>query len=123
MSLHQITKLGGKPLPKKGKVTQLFWDSETVLGGLQVAVQAMAYGTGIFYLTSKKDRSFNSAQEEYASVLVELLDRFGKPHKCGETDGYPWVRWHWGDVCLNLAIGERFVDYVVFSVSKGVIEK
>ena len=109
-------------MPPKGKATQLFWDSETVFGGLHMAVQAMAYGSGIFYLTRKKDRSFNSAQEEYASVLVELKDRFGKSHKSGETDGYPWARWHWGDVCLNIAIGERFVDYVVLSVSKGVIE-
>lgn len=120
-SLHQITKLGGKPLPEKGKVTQLFWEDEAVLGGLHVSVLAMSQGSGIFFLTPK-GRDFASAQEEFSSIISILSDRLGDSHESGETDGYPWARWRWNDVCLNLAIGERFVDYVALSVSNGVIK-
>lgn len=120
-SLHQITKLGGKPLPEKGKVTQLFWEEETVLGGLHVSVLAMPHGSGIFYLTPK-DRDFSSAQEEFSFLLSTLSSRLGNAHEPGETDSYPWVRWRWNGICLNLAIGERFVDYVALSVSNGVIK-
>ena len=121
-SLHQITKLGGKPSPGKGRVTQLFWEQETVLGGLQVSILAMSRGSGIFFLTPI-DRFFPSAQEEFSSLLLTLNNRLGEPHESGETEGYPWVRWRWGDICLNLAIGERFVDYMALSVSKGVIKQ
>jgi hypothetical protein len=81
----------------------------------------MAYGSGIYHLTYKGGVSFSSAQEEYSFLLSALRERFGEPHASGSTEGYPWVRWRWGDVCLNLTIGERFMDYAALSVSKGVI--
>ena len=121
-SLHQITKIGGKPLPMKGKVTQLFWESESVLEGLEVDIQAMSYGSGLFNLTHKGETSFKSAQDEYESTLAELKSRFGEPHESGAEGAYPWVRWRWEDVCLSLVIGERFVDYVAMSVSKAVVK-
>lgn len=120
-SLHQITKLGGKPLPEKGQVTQLFWEDESVLGGLNASVLAMPKGSGIFFLTQKK-RDFSSAQEEFSALSTILKDRLGAAHESGETEDYPWLRWRWSDVCLNLVIGERFVDYVALSVSNGVIQ-
>jgi hypothetical protein len=120
-SLNQISKRGGKPLPEKGKTTQLFWESENVFGGICASILAMEKGCGIFFLSPKNLGSFNSAQEEYKALSAALNKRFGEPHKLGEDEGYPWQRWVWGEVCVNLAIGERFMDYVALSVSKRVI--
>jgi len=120
-SLNQITKRGGKPLPIKGKTTQLYWESEKVFGGLNVAVQAMERGSGMFFLNLKSDLLFSSAKEEYFAISIILEKLFGHPHSEGITEGYPWKRWFYGNVCVSLALAERYVDYVAFSVSKDVI--
>ena len=121
-SLEQITGKGGKPLPEKGKRTRLFWEAEAVFGGMKVSIQAMERGLGIFFLDLKSGEKFESARLEYEAVLQILKAKFGDPVEKGDDDyGYPWVRWRWGEVCLNLALAERFMDYVALSVSKRVI--
>lgn len=52
-SFHQITKMGGKPLPEKGKTSQLFWEQETIFDDLVVSIQAMQQGNGIFFCIPK----------------------------------------------------------------------
>lgn len=121
-SLQQITNKGGNPLPEKGKRSQLFWEAEKVFGGLNVSIQAMERGSGIFFLDLRHGRKFECAKEEYEADLEILKGKFGEPTDAGDDEGYPWARWRWGDVCLNLALAERFMDYVALSVSKGVIE-
>lgn len=122
-SLHQITKKGGKPLPAKGRTSQLFWESETVFGGLRVSVQAIQRGSsGIFFLDIKHSKIFESAKDEYEYDVGLLKEKFGEPVDTGSSDGYPWVRWKWDGVTLNLGVAERFVDYVALSISKGAVE-
>jgi len=121
-SLHQITKMGGKPLPEKGKTNQLFWKQETIFGGMNVSIQAMQQGNGIFFLSPKNKDNADSAETEYEQVKHELVSKFGAPDEAVEKDGYPYTRWFWGDVCLSLTIAERFMDYVALSVSNGVIK-
>ena len=93
-----------------------------MFGGVNASIQAMERGSGIFFLDLKHGRKFESAKKEYEAALEVLKGRFGEPTEVGEDEGYPWVRWKWGDVCMNLALAERFMDYVALSVSKGVIE-
>jgi len=121
-SLEQLAGKGGKPLPEKGKHTQLFWETDAVFGGMNVSVQAMERGLGIFFLDLKNGEKFESAKLEYEAVLQILKAKFGEPAEAGSDDyGYPWVRWRWGEVCVNLALAERFMDYVALSVSNGVV--
>lgn len=120
--LHEITKKGGKPLPEKGRTTQLFWASESVFGGLQVSVQALPYGSGLFHLTQTSKTDFTSAQHEFSVLLTQLSNRFGEPHESDDSEQqYPISRWRWGDICLSLLVAERFLDYAALSLSKGVI--
>lgn len=118
-SLGEINGLGGSRLPEKGKASQLFWDNESVLSGLAVAIQAFPRGAGTFHLT-RRGTTFSSAQEEYPATLSELTKRFGQPHETKTENSYPVNRWRWEDICLTLTMGERFMDYVALSVSKGV---
>lgn len=121
-SLHQITIMGGKPLPEKGKTSQLFWEQETIFDDLVVSIQAMQQGNGIFFLQPKNQVQADSAQIEYDQVKSALLSKFGSPTEVGENDGYPFTRWSWGNICMSLTIAERFMDYVSLSVSNGVIK-
>ena len=121
-SLHQITKMGGKPLPEKGKTNQLFWEQETVFDDLVVSIQAMQQGNGIFFLHPKIQVQADSARKEYEQVKGTLLSKFGSPTEVGENDGYPYARWFWGNICVSLTIAERFMDYVSLSVSNGVMK-
>lgn len=100
----------------------MYWGAESVFGGINVSIQAIEQGLGIFFLELEHSRKFESAKEEYEADLDILKEKFGNPADVGEDNGYPWARWKWGDVCLNLALAERFMDYVALSVSKGVIE-
>jgi len=121
-SLEEITRKGGKPHPEKGKRTQLYWEAETVFGGIKVSIQAMERGLGIFFLDLKNGQQFESAEHEYDAVLQMLKAKFGDPTEVGNDEyGYPWARWRWGEICLSLALAERFMDYVALSVSNGVI--
>ncbi len=110
-------------MPTKGRTSQLFWESETVLGGLRVSVQAMQRGSsGIFFLDIKHPKKFGSAKEEYEYDVGLLKEKFGEPTKTGSSEGYPWVRWKWDGITLNLGVADRFMEYVAFSLSKGAIE-
>lgn len=53
---------GGKPLPEKGKRTQLFWEADAVFDGMNVSVRAMDRGLGIFFLDLKSGEKFEPSQ-------------------------------------------------------------
>lgn len=77
-NLFQITKKGGKPKHGNGKTTELFWESERVLGDLQVSITAMDRGLGIFFLDIKQEKELASAPEKYNSMLFLLEERTWK---------------------------------------------
>jgi hypothetical protein len=121
-SLHQITKKGGKPLPEKGKTSQLFWKNDVVFDSLEVSVSAVQQGEGMFFLNIQHGKEFESVQSEYEFILGVLTKKFGGSTETGNNDGYPFSRWLWGDIRLNLTIAERFMEYIALSISKGVIK-
>jgi hypothetical protein len=121
-SLHQLAKKGGKSSPNKSKVTQIAWDSESILGGLKVSIQAYQQGNGIFFIDLKHLTNYESVQKEYESTVETLKEKLGEPNESGFNFGYPWVRWRWGKICINITIAERFMDYVAFSISNDVIK-
>lgn len=120
-SLHQITKMGGKPFPEKGKATHLVWESDSIFGGLNVSIQANQQGKGIFFIDIKHENKHESVKKEYESAIQTLKEKLGEPNESGSNNGYPWVRWRWGKICINITIAERFMDYVAFSISNNVI--
>ena len=121
-SLHQITKKGGKPLPKKGKASQLFWEKDVIFDGLEVSVRAMQRGEGMFFLDIQHKKEFETVQKEYEFIYGVLAKKFGSSSETGIYDDYPFSRWRWGDICLNLTIGERFIEYIALSISNGAIK-
>lgn len=78
-----------------------------------------AAGPNAFYLQPEVEAA--SAQEEYEKVLSKLEGLLGKAHSTVFDDGYPWSRWIWGEVAVSLRIAERFTEYVVCMVSKGIL--
>ena len=121
-SLHQITKKGGKPLPEKGKTSQLFWKNDVVFDGLEVSVRAIQRDEGMFFIDILHGKEFDAVQKEYEFVLSVLVEKFGGFTETGTNDGHPFSRWRWGNICLNLTIGERFMDYIALSISNGAIK-
>ncbi len=82
----------------------------------------MERGLGIFYLDIIQDKEFTSAQEEYNSTLITLIEKLGKPTSTGTTKGHPWSRWHWGEIYVSITIAERLVDYVSLTISNAVVK-
>ena len=122
-SLHQITKKGGKPLVQNKRISKIHWECDSIFDGIESAIEAHESGNGIFFLSIKYDKEFDSVEKEYDCILSVLVKKFGDPYEIGVGDyNYPFSRWRWGDICLSLIIAERFVDYVALSVSNRVIK-
>lgn len=118
-TMEKLALIGHPEVYKHTKATNLLWKNEAVLGGLAVSVQVMtAAGANAFYLDYSS--TADSAQSEYAQLLKALSERLGSPHSSTVKDGYPWIKWLWGDVGLSLRIDERFTDYVSFVIAKGL---
>ncbi len=99
------------------KPAYLYWDSESIFGGLKVSVTA--YENGLFHIGLKD--TFNHAKHEYEATIEIIKGKLGEPHENGNNEdvyaSYPWVRWTWGSVRINITIAERFMEYVTFSIS------
>lgn len=77
-----------------------------------------AAGPNFFYVTRMVKAA--SAKEEYTELLKDLNQILGPPDSAVDDDGYPWVRWVWGDVEIGLRIAERFTEYVALVISNRV---
>ena len=121
-SLHQLAKKGGKPRHSNGRTSALYWDNEIIFGGLNASIKAMESGEGLFFIQLKLDKKFESSKTvrpEYDYILDTLIQRFGATSETGVNDiKKPFSYWMWGNICLSLQIGDRFVEYVALSVRK-----
>lgn len=115
-TVEALTKLGAPEIYRHPSTTNIAWINEMVFGGLPVRVDMQgAAGPNAFYC--QRTEMAGSVQLEYLELLADLSRRLGPPH----STMYEWSRWFWGDVAVSLRIAERFGEYVVMMVSKGLL--
>ena len=116
-SLYQITKNGGQPKHGGGRTVELYWKNEKIFNGMQVSIKAVERDLGLFFIDIKHKKKFSSTKDEFENTLIILTKKFGSPDYNGVKDSYPWSRWEWGNIYVNIQIVERFVDYVSLTIS------
>jgi hypothetical protein len=119
-SIQSLCAIAGPEIYRHPSTTYLRWKDERVFGGLSVHVDltgAAWPGASYLHRTSTAD----SAQAEYDELLFDLSSRLGAAHSSVIDEWYPWTRWVWADVVVSLRIAQRFVEYVAFMVSKGIV--
>jgi hypothetical protein len=117
----ELAGTGAPEVVRVSSVTFVTWSGSSVFAGIEADVTFRSDTKNVFWLQPRYAQKFSSIAESYNHVLSQLVERLGEPHISEVTyDGYPWSKWHYGDIRISLRIAERFTEYLSLMVSKGV---
>ena len=128
-ALKKIGRPGVYDRPRARGYSEIVWRNRTCLGGLKCTVEAE-----IFYVDAKGpngDKTLRNldiilseprdARDQFRAAEKHLRRVLGKPTvKKMVSDGYnkyPYSEWSLPNATITLAIGERFVEYFVFTIA------
>lgn len=116
-----LASIGSPQVEHKSNVTFVNWMGNSVFGGIGADVTFRSDCRNVFWLEPGNKQQFSSVMDAYNFVLPQLVGHLGEPHIVDVSyDGYPWNKWHYGDIRISLRIAERFTEYLSFIISKGI---
>lgn len=112
----EFRRLGG---PRKG---YLNWKDEAIFEGLKADIW---YDEGVeknaFRIEPQSLQNFSTPREAFVFYCEELTPKLGKPNLSSNkfmNVEYPSAQWWFGNVRVSVAVGERFMEYLAFLITK-----